>query len=332
MDTEYIRSKILVILGSTATGKTDLAIKLAKKFNGEIISCDSRQVYKGLDIGTGKLPGGKVQVIKYAGWWEIDGIKVWMYDVADLKQQYTVADYVKDAEKKINEILKKGKLPVVVGGTGLYLKALLYGMSNLEIPVDKKLREQLNELNLEQLQKKLQELNKEGWNKLNISDRQNPRRLIRHTELYLMRQQNKSQKIEHKNQNYDILKIGLKVPREILYEKINDRAVDWIKYGIVDEVKKIISREIAKKRIKDLGLEYAVILEFLEKKISPGQMLEKMQNKVRQYAKRQITWFQKEKDIFWFDITNENFTIELEKTVRKWYDSRVYATKNRHFP
>ena len=153
------KRQLLVILGPTATGKTDLALLLVKKFNGELVSCDSRQVYKGLDIGTGKYPGAKV--------------KVWMYDVADPKRQYSVADYVKDANKVINQILAKKKLPIIVGGTGLYLKALLQGFPHLAIPVDRKLRVKLQKLSLEKLQNKLKNLSPQKWEKMNYSDRQN---------------------------------------------------------------------------------------------------------------------------------------------------------------
>src|SRR3989338_8125799 len=127
--------KLLVILGPTATGKTDLAINLAKKFNGELIACDSRQVYKGLDIGTGKYPAQYKKLKKGEGFWEIDGIKIWMYDKVFLNIQYTVFDYVKDAEIVIKDILDRGKLPIVVGGTGLYLRALSEELHNLSVPI-----------------------------------------------------------------------------------------------------------------------------------------------------------------------------------------------------
>ena len=142
--------KLLVILGPTATGKTDVALNLAKKFNGELISADSRQVYVGLDIGTGKTPSGisddQIKISKRKMYWEIDGIRIWMYDVIDPKDQYNVSKFVKDAEKIIEDMYKRGKLPIVVGGTGLYIKALADGLDNLSVPVDKKLRKELENL------------------------------------------------------------------------------------------------------------------------------------------------------------------------------------------
>lgn len=298
-------NKLLVIVGPTATGKTDLGIYLAKKFNGEIIACDSRQVYRGLDIGTGKMPSGneKWDVRSGKGFWEINGIKVWMYDVVNLKVRYTVADYIKDASKIIEKIVSKNKLPIIVGGTGLYLKGLLEGFSNLNIPTSDKLRRELESYSLYQLQTKLQNLSSEKWNNLNNSDRNNKRRLLRSIELILMypyiKHNNKGEGISNK---FDILKIGLTAPRDILYKKINSRVFDWLKQGIVDEVKNILQKGISKNRIKELGLEYAVILDYLEEKISYKQMIEIMQTKVRQYSKRQLTWFKKERPVFWFDI------------------------------
>ena len=128
-----MNSRLLVIIGPTATGKTDLALKLADKFDGELIAADSRQVYRGLDIGTGKLPGGEWKMDdgrwkKGKGFWEVDGVKIWMYDVAGLKTRYTVADFVKEAENVIEDILRRGKLPIIVGGTGFYVKALVEGL------------------------------------------------------------------------------------------------------------------------------------------------------------------------------------------------------------
>ena len=147
-------NKLLVILGPTATGKTDLALQLAGKFQGELVACDSRQVYKGLDIGTGKEPREKGKVVKGKGFWEIDRAKIRMYDVADPKVQYTVADYVKEAAKAVEDISSRAKLPIIVGGTGFYLKALLLGLSNLSVPVDLKLRKQLEKLSVGELQEK----------------------------------------------------------------------------------------------------------------------------------------------------------------------------------
>src|SRR3989344_5434520 len=127
--------KLLIILGPTSTGKTDLGLSLAKKINGEVISCDSRQVYIGLDIGTGKLPNEEVLVQKNKGFWDLDGVSVWLYDIADPRSEdFTVKEYIEKAEKVIKKVIQKGKTPIIVGGTGFYLSGLIYGIPNLEIP------------------------------------------------------------------------------------------------------------------------------------------------------------------------------------------------------
>ncbi len=317
---------MLVISGPTSTGKTDLSLRLAKKFDGELVACDSRQVYVGLDIGTGKLPSGRWKVEdgrwkKGKGFWEIDGVRIWMYDVVNLKKQYSVADYVKDANKVIDEILERGKLPIIVGGTGLYLKALLEGLSNLAIPVDFKLRKALERKSLADLQKKLQEVSSQKWEKMNNSDRQNSRRLIRLIELALTDFTSEESLRATVRGGLNTLRIGLTAPRKILYQRINGQVKEWVNNGIVEEVKKLIKKDVTQKRIKNLGLEYAVVVEYLDENVSFDQMIEKMQNKVRQYAKRQITWFKKEKNIVWFDITERLFVNKVEELIGKWYDS-----------
>lgn len=333
------KQKLLVILGPTATGKTDLAFYLAKKFNGELIACDSRQVYAGLDVGTGKAPNGQwainnEQWEKGKGYWKIGGIRVWMYDMVLLNKQYTVADYVKDANRVVNDIEKRGKLSIIVGGTGLYAKALIEGLSSLGTPINKKLRQQLNFLSLQQLQKKLQKIALEKWQSLNHSDKNNPRRLVRAIELKVSRK-NLGDKGNLGNQGlakkFDILKIGLNASRDILYEKINKRIYEWIEKGILEEVKNLRKEGMSGKRFKELGLEYAVVMEFMEGKIDFDEMLEKMKSKVRQYAKRQMVWFKREKNIFWFDISDKDCLNKVENFITKWYHQfkiTKYAAKN----
>lgn len=279
--------KLLVILGPTATGKTDLALNLAKKFNGEIVSCDSRQVYRGLDIGTGKYPSQKSKVKS----------KIWMYDVADPRKQYSVFNYVKDANKVIDEIIKRKKLPIVVGGTGLYLKALLEGLTNLSIPVNKKLRNSLSKLSLKQLQNKLQKLLPKKWQDLNQSDRQNPRRLIRAIELVGLKPN------FVKTQNFDALKIGLTAPRDVLYKRADRKVLARIKQGMIEETIKLHKKGLSFKRMRQLGLEYGVLADYLDGKIKDtNELIKIMQGKIHGYIRRQLTWFAKEKDVHWFNI------------------------------
>ncbi|MBI2085764.1 tRNA (adenosine(37)-N6)-dimethylallyltransferase MiaA [Candidatus Daviesbacteria bacterium] len=323
-------NKLLMIVGPTSTGKTDLALKLAKKFNGELVSCDSRQVYKKLDIGTGKLPDKQVVVEKGKGFWEMDGVKVWMYDVVDFRQQYTVYNYVKDANKVVDNILSREKLPIIVGGTGLYLKALLEGLPNLVIPVDKDLRKELQELSKEQLQQKLQNLDKNKWESLNGSDRHNPRRLVRAIEMIMVRPKKSRFMIYDLGfKQANLLKIGLNAPRDILYRRIDERVISRINQGMIHEAERLHKAGLSLRRMRQLGLEYGILADFLEGKIiSKEDLIKIMQGKIHGYARRQQTWFKKEKDIEWFDITDQYLSGNVEKVIVKWYHQAADVTQD----
>ena len=319
--------KLLAILGPTATGKTDLALQLASKFVGEIISADSRQVYKGLDIGTGKMPSRvksrESRVKKGKGFWEIDGAKIWMYDVVDPKRQYNVSRFVKVAETKIEEIFKKGKLPIIVGGSGLYIKALLEGLSNLKYPIDKKLRKNLSRLTKLQLQERLKGISLKLFEKLNSSDRENPRRLIRAIELGKV----KNQKLKVKN--YQVLKIGLTTRKDILYKISDERLISRIDQGMLEEAENLKAAGLSIKRMKQLGLEYGVLADFLVGNIKKSDLTKILQGKIHGYIRRQLTWFKKEKGVNWFDITSKDFPVNIEKQVIKWYYS-AHVTQDRY--
>lgn len=319
-------NKMLVILGATATGKTDLALLLAKKFNGELVACDSRQVYKGLDIGTGKtsrMKGEGSRVKKGGGFWEIEGVKIWMYDVVELPRQYSVFEYEKQANEAIGNVFTRGKLPIVVGGTGLYLKALIDGLDNLKVPYDKKLRKKLEVLSVLELQKKLDLLSPAVFERLNNSDRNNPRRLVRAIELAVNSKHvsSKQKKLTSDNLQLDILKIGLTAPRPWLYQKIDIKVLEWFKEGIVSEVSDLIKNGVPVERFKELGLEYREIADnLISKKYPDKDLIQVIQAKIRQYAKRQMTWFKKEKCVNWIDITQKNWIEKVDKLVGNWYN------------
>lgn len=317
------QKKLLVIVGSTAIGKTDLAIILAKKLNGELVSCDSRQVYKGLDIGTGKLPGGEVEYSKQDGYWIVDGVKIWLYDLLSPANQYTVGDYIKDAKKKIDEISGSGKLPIVVGGTGFYAKALLSGLSYSNLEGDSKLRGELNDLSLDELHQKLDLLNSDFFEDLNNSDRNNKRRLVRYIEIFTLNENLEvNKKPEGLNSDFDTLEIGLTAPREIIYSKIDKRVLLWMKEGIIQEVNLLIKGGVEVQRFKELGLEYGLIAEYINNHDSDEKsLIEKMQTVTRQYAKRQLTWFRQDKNIMWFDVTKSDYPQSVEKRVLDWYNT-----------
>ena len=327
-----MKNKILVILGPTATGKTDLALSLAKKFDGELIACDSRQVYLGLDIGTGKMPGkwtidnGELKIEKANKYWKVDGINIWMYDVAHPTKQYNVAQYVEDATHVVEDIIRRKKLPIIVGGTGLYLKALIYGLSNLKIPANIKLRVRLEQESLEKLQEQLKSLSPTTWDNLNQSDRQNKRRLIRKIELISMNPY-MGMNDQHLGLSgrFQILKIGLTAPRSALNERIDTRVLSRFDQGMIKEAERLHKKGLSFKRMKRLGLEYGVLADYLSRKIKDLEQLKKiMQTKIHQYAKRQITWFKKEPKVFWFDITDRNWLQRVEKLASDWYNKDLY--------
>lgn len=315
-------NKVLVILGTTSTGKTDLALKLAKKFNGELVAADSRQVYKGLDLGSGKLPGGKATVKKSHGFWEISGIKVWMYDVVSVNNQYSVFNYVNQANKAINNIHSKGKLPIVVGGTGLYIKALLAGLPNLEVPRNLKLRRELEGLSLMDLQKKIQQLDPKKWEAMNYSDQHNPRRLIRAIEVAVKGKKHRKNAAQPLSLKGNILKIGLKCSRDLLYKRIDERIISRFNEGMIEEAVRLHKKGLSLKRMKQLGLEYGVLADYLQGNSQKEQLINILSGKIHDYARRQITWFKRERNIYWYDISQKKWLKKVETKVNSWYHSR----------
>ncbi len=293
--TAVSKQKILVIVGPTASGKSDLAIKLAKRFHGEVISADSRQVYKGLDIGSGKLSKK-----------EMKGIPHHLIDVVSPKKTFSVSDFQKLANKKIEEIIKRDKLPIICGGTGFYIQSIVDGIILPEVKPNLKLRKELEKLGVNQLFEKLKVL--DPVRAKNI-DAQNPRRLMRAIEIAtalgkvpkLMGTEDSPWGILKGSPRYHFLQIGIKVPDEILRKKINKRLAQWFKQGLVEEVKKLRKQKISFKRIKEFGLEYFYVAEFLEGKIDKKEMIEKSQTAIYQYAKRQMTWFKRDKRITWIE-------------------------------
>ncbi|MBU2577644.1 tRNA (adenosine(37)-N6)-dimethylallyltransferase MiaA, partial [Patescibacteria group bacterium] len=216
-------NRLLVICGPTATGKTSLGISLAKKFNGEIISADSRQVYRGMDIITGKdIPEFSNKKGQEVGYYEINGIKIWLYDVIRPDQRFNVADYYELAWKVIKDIWDRGKLPIIVGGTGFYIKTLLERIGTMGIGPDWELRDQLSHHSIASLLDTLEKLDPERSRRMNESDRSNPRRLVRAIEV-ATKLKTKNLKLKTKNLKLDYLLIGLTAPNEILYKRIDQR-------------------------------------------------------------------------------------------------------------
>lgn len=307
-------SKIVAIVGPTASGKSDLAVKLAKKFNGEVISADSRQVYRGMDIGTGKITKK-----------EMKGIRHYLLDVASPKQTFTVAKYQKLGKKAIKEIIKKGKLPIVCGGTGFYVDALLYNYDLPQVPPDQKLRKKLEKETLKALFEKLRKLDPE---RAKTIDKKNKRRLIRALEI-IIKTRKPVPKLQ-KNPVYNFLILGIKKPKKVLRQRIKDRLLKRIKKGMIKEVLKIKQQGISWKKLESFGLEYRWVSWYLQQKIKveknkklttseknkiikklKNEMIEKLNSDIWQYARRQLTWFKKNPAIIW--IKSEKEAIKILK-------------------
>ncbi len=288
--------KIIVVLGPTAVGKSDIAVRLAKKIGGEVISADSRQVYKGLDIGTGKITKKETR-----------GIPHHLLDVISSKRQFTVAEYVRIAKPITENICVRGGVPIVCGGTGFYIDALLGKVPIINIPPDRKLREELEKYITEKLFKKLQKLDSARAKTIDINNR---RRLIRAIEIASTKKHmNVSDIFTHARMNYSILKIGLTLPSETLKEKISIRLFARIRDGMVEEVKQLHKKGLSWKRMEELGLEYRYLARYLQEKISKKEMETKLKTQIWRYAKRQMTWFKRDKKVKWY-TPNEYKKIE----------------------
>ena len=314
-----MKAKLLVILGTTSTGKTDLALSLAKKFNGELISADSRQLYKFLDIGTGKLPASYESLEKGDGYWQIDNIRIWMYDVLSPDKRYNLYDYINEASQRIREVSKRGKLPIIIGGTGLYLRSLLEGVSNYGITADSGLRAELEDLDIQDIKKRI---SPSVLSHLNNSEINNKRRLIRLVELSLAETQKSGESFTGLAGEYDFLKVGLETDRTILRERISRRLISRINQGMIEESRDLLDKNILSyERMEELGLEYRYLAKFIKGEIkSVEKFLNLLTVKISQYAKRQETWFKKDTDVNWFDISDNDFTQKVEKRVLDWYN------------
>jgi len=314
---------MLAIYGPTQTGKTGLAIKLAKKYNGEIISADSRQIYKNLDIGTGKVRF-ESDVEKHDGWWIVDGVKIHGFDIVQPGERFTVVDFLQFTNNSIIQIIKLNKLPIIVGGTGFYMNALIDGIDSIGIPANPKLRQKLEKLSTDALYQKLLQLSKNRAESMNESDRANPRRLIRAIEIA-----SSNQKLNIKNQkvlttNYELrttnyLLIGLTAPNEFLFKKADKWLAERVDHGLIEEVKSLLKEGIDPKWLEDLGLEYRWITKYLLAETSYEESLIRLKGDIHSFIRRQKTWFPKFKNIKLFDISSENLAKSIEKTVSLWY-------------
>lgn len=302
-------NKIIVILGPTASGKSELAVKLSlwldlsriKKYfkteGAEIISADSRQIYKKMDIGSGKITKK-----------EMKGIPHHLLSVVSPKKKFTVAQYQKLSQKKINEIFKKNKIPVFCGGTGFYIQAAVEGIIIPEVPPDWKMRKYLAKKSVEELYEILKKIDPKRAKTVEIK---NPRRLIRAIEI--AKKIGRVPILTKKSPPYPVLMIGIKKEREKLSSLIKKRLSARIKKGMVYEVKNLKKSGLSWKRMEEFGLEYRYVAQYIQKKIKYNEMKEKIQKESEHYAGRQMTWFKKNKKIRWV----KNLT-EAKKIIKKF--------------
>ena len=276
------KKPLVVILGPTASGKTKLSLKLAKKFKGEIISADSRLIYRGLDIGAAK-PTKKEQA----------RTPHHLIDVADPGTTFTLADFVDQSLACLKKIYNKNKIPFLVGGTGLYIDALVDNFDLPRIAPNQQLRSQLEKLTPEKLFKKLKKLNPNSAGK---TDPKNSRYLIRAIELALS---GKPKKDKRKKRKFKVIKIGLRDQRLKLYSRLGIRARQQFADGVIEETKKILKLGVSPKSPALSGFVYKEVVEYLNKKITLEKAIEKVSQKNRNYAKRQMTWFRKDSEINW---------------------------------
>ena len=301
------KEKVIVICGPTASGKTALSIELAKKINGEIVSCDSMQIYKEMNIGTAKPTKEEMQ-----------GIKHYMIDIISPDERYSVADYKKQAKEAIKEILSKGKVPIVVGGTGLYVDSLIYEIDYPEIEFDEKYREELDqeveERGLEALYEKAKEIDEEAIKKISPNDK---KRILRILEIYHATGKNKTEQEKESRKTpveFDYKVFALNMDREKLYDRINKRVDIMIENGLIEEVENIY-KKYNKFPTAMQGLGYKEVVQYLEKRLTKEEMIEKIKQETRKFAKRQLTWFRKNKETIWLnadDTIQNNIKIILE--------------------
>lgn len=305
---------LIVICGPTATGKTEYALKLAREKNGELISADSRQIYKHLDIGTGKdLSKNSVFVDQTdlfevenpgynIGFYSIYGTPLWLYDVINPNQTFSASEYARIAREVIKDIWSRKKTPIVVGGTGFYIQALVDGIDTEGIPPNEELRKQFNNKTIEQLQKHLKELSPERLSEMNNSDRNNPRRLIRAIEVSELQPQT----IRHDKENRitdNVEFIGLNFLREELFKRIDVRVEKRVQQGIVDEIKSLLEKGYDWNSPGLSSIGYKEWQPYFEGMATKEEVIERWKFNEYAYAKRQETWFKKDTRIKWIQAS-----------------------------
>lgn len=302
MQDNFNKAKVIVICGPTASGKTALSIEVAKKINGEIISCDSMQIYKDMNIGTAKPTKEEMGEIKH-----------YLIDYVLPTERYSVAEYKKDAKKAIKEVIEKGKTPIIVGGTGLYVDSLIYEIEYPEIKFDEEYRKKLEkevEEGLEKLYEKAKKIDPIAIQKISKTDKKRIQRVL---EIYHATGKTKTEQeiiSRQKEPEYAYKVYGLLWDRQKLYDRINLRVDIMIEQGLIEEVKTIL-KKYSEFPTAMQGLGYKEVVQYLNKEITKEEMIEKIKQETRRYAKRQMTWFRKNKQTIWLNAEDKQNNINI---------------------
>ena len=309
--------KLLVVVGPTASGKTSLSIELAKKYNGEIVSADSMQIYRGMKIATAK-PDEE----------EMSDIKHYLIDFLDPDQSYSVGKYVEDAKSAVEEILSKDKLPILCGGTGLYIDSFLNGIDFVDDSSDIELRNELyklaDEKGIDYLLKKLLEI--DPYSYMRLYEQRNLKRIVRAIEFYKKTGVTISEQIENSRKNeleYEYLIFGLKASdRQYLYNRINKRVDMMVEDGLVQEAQSVLQSDLSETSSKAIG--YKQLIPYFNNEASLEECIEKIKTETRHYAKRQLTWFKRNESINWINIDEIKTTEEQLEYISEIIDNRGF--------
>ncbi len=280
------KTPLIIIVGPTASGKTSLSIALAKRCNGEVISADSRQVYRGLDLGSGKVTKE-----------EMGNIPHHLLDIADPTDVYTAADFTRDAREAISTITARHHLPIIAGGTFFYIDSLLGRISLPEVPPNEVLRAELELLDTEALVQRLRQLDPR---RAKTVDTANPRRLIRAIEIATTLG-SVPEVTQTTDSPYRPLTLGITIDTETLHHNIHVRLIERLEAGMVDEVETLLQNGVTHERLEALGLEYRYVSRYLAGQLDYETMVQELETKIRQFAKRQYTWLKRDTSIIWVD-------------------------------
>lgn len=298
---------LVIITGPTGIGKTELSLELAKKYKGEIISSDSMQIYKKLNIGTAKIDLNKTSIPHH------------MIDIIEPYDNFTVADFKSSARKIITDINNRGGLPFLVGGTGLYINSLVYNLDFTETEPDYEYRDELREILEEEgsefLYEKLQDQDRDMAEKIH---KNNGQRIIRALEI-LKNGNKKGDNFREENNDYNLIYIGLNMDRAKLYQKINQRVDKMIDLGLIDEVKNLLDEGLDKNSQSLKAIGYKEVISYLDGEIDFDEMVDLIKKNSRHYAKRQLTWFRRDKRIKWFDRESD----AILSDIKNYIDSRL---------